>query len=114
MKFLIIGWLIYALIVAITCWLLPGAHVDSFWTAMVVALVLAISNSLIRPFLILITLPITIFTLCLFLLVINVIIIYLVDGMVDGFTIDGFLWALLFSFIVSALSKIFSSFSKDN
>jgi putative membrane protein len=85
---------------------LSGIHIDSFWTAFVFAVVLAILNFFIRPLLILFTLPVTILTLGLFLFIINAIVVLLASRFVHGIRIDGFGWALLFSLILSLVSSI--------
>jgi len=85
---------------------LSGVHIDSFWTALVFAVVLAILNIFIRPLLILFTLPVTILTLGLFLFVINALVVLLASKFVHGITIAGFGWALLFSLILSLVSSI--------
>lgn len=99
--------IISAVAVMLTAWLLPGAHVNSFWSALIVALVLAVLNAFIRPILVILTLPITVVTLGIFLLVINAAIIGLASAIIDGFVVDGFWWALLFSLILSLISAIF-------
>jgi putative membrane protein len=80
---------------------LGGVHVDSFWTAIIFALVLAILNVFAKPVFIILTLPVTLITLGLFLFVINALMVLLASKIVDGFTIDNFWWALLFSLILS-------------
>jgi putative membrane protein len=85
---------------------LPGIHIDTFWTSLVLSLVLAILNFLLKPLLIILTLPITILTLGLFLFVINALIVLLAGKFVDGFRVDGFGWALLFSLLLSLLTSI--------
>lgn len=87
-------------------YLLEGIKFDSFWTAIVVAIVLAVLNAIIKPILILLTLPITLFTFGLFLFVINALIILLAEKLVDGFSVDGFWWALLFSLLLSLLTSL--------
>lgn len=87
-------------------YILRGVALDSFWTAIVVAIVLAILNAIIKPLLVILTLPITIFTLGLFLFVINAIIILIASHFVKGFQVDGFWWALLFSFLLSLVTSI--------
>ena len=96
-----LGLLVSAVAVLFAGWLLPGVSVDGFWTALVVAAVLAVLNSIVKPILVVLTLPVTILTLGLFLLVINVLMVYAASGLVDGFHVDGFITALLFSFVVS-------------
>lgn len=92
----------------LTAYLLPGAHVTNFWTAMVVALVLSLVNIFVKPLLILFTIPVTILTMGLFLLVINALMIMLTDYFVRGFQVDGFWWALLFSLILSLFNSLFT------
>lgn len=75
----------------------------SFWTAIVVAIVLGIVNALLKPLLILLTLPVTILTLGLFLFVINAALVLLVAKLVPGFEVRGFWWAMLFSLVVSII-----------
>jgi putative membrane protein len=84
---------------------LSGIHVDTFWTAFVFAVVLAILNTFIKPLLIIFTLPVTIITLGLFLFVINAIIVLLASRFVRGFSIDNFWWGLLFSLILSLITS---------
>ncbi len=85
---------------------LPGVEVNGYGGALIVALVLAILNAIVRPILVLLSLPITIITLGLFLLVINALIILLADNLIDSFSVDGFLWALIFSIILSVITYI--------
>jgi putative membrane protein len=85
---------------------LRGIKIDSFWTAIVLAVVLAILNILVKPILIILTLPITILTFGLFLFVINAGIILLAGKFVNGFHVDGFGWALLFSLLLSILTSM--------
>ena len=86
--------------------LLRGVHVDDFWTAIGLAILLAFFNAILKPILILLTLPITILTMGLFLLVINGGMILLADDLMDGFHVDSFWWALLFSLLLSVVSSI--------
>ncbi|HXD77909.1 MAG TPA: phage holin family protein [Puia sp.] len=85
---------------------LRGVHIDNFWTALVLSLVLAVLNFLLKPILIILTLPITILTFGLFLFVINAIIVWVARDFVPGFRVDGFGWALLFSLLLSLLTSI--------
>lgn len=85
---------------------LKGIRIDTFWTAIVFAVVLAILNTFIRPLIILFTLPVTILTLGLFLFVINALVVLLASRFVDGISIAGFGWALLFSLILSVVTSI--------
>ena len=105
----LISLLLNAVAVVITAYILPGVHVDSFLTAIVVAIVLGIVNIFLKPILIILTLPVNILTLGLFTLVINGFIILLVSAVVPGFRVGGFGWAILFSIILSIVSWFLSS-----
>src|ERR1700742_3205301 len=87
-------------------YILKGVHINEFSTALILALVLAVLNAIIKPILIILTLPITIITFGLFLFVINALIILLAANFVKGFSVDGFWWALLFSFLLSIFTSI--------
>jgi len=105
--------LITSLAVSFTAWLLPGIEVKNFGTAILVALVLAILDALVKPVMVFLTLPVTIVTLGLFLLVINTLIILLASWLVTNFHVNNFWWALLFSIIVSFVSSLLTNvFSK--
>jgi putative membrane protein len=108
----LIRLILSALAVFICATVLPGAHVDGFLIAIVVAGVLAILNVLVKPILVILTIPITFLTLGLFLLVINTILILMVDWLVPGFTVDGFWWALLFSILLSLVNAIFGGLNE--
>ncbi len=98
--------LLTAVAVVIGAYILPGVRVDGFTTALIVALVLGLLNLIVKPILVVLTLPITILTLGLFYLVINVIIIYIADYFVSGFAVSGFLNALIFSFLISIINAV--------
>lgn len=102
----IISLLISAVSIIATAYLLPGVKITSFGTSIVVALVLGLLNVIVKPILVLLTLPINILTLGLFTFVINVFILLLASKIVPGFTIDGFVSALLFSIVLSIISSI--------
>jgi len=105
--------LISALVAFGLSYLLPGVHIDSFVTALILALVLAVLNMLLKPIMVILTLPITIITFGLFLLVINAAIILLASKLVGGFKVDGFWWALLFSILLSVATSILQSGDKN-
>ena len=90
-----------------------GVHVDNFTTSIIVAIVLGLLNVFVKPILILFTLPVTVFTLGLFLLVINAILILLCSKIVGGFSINSFFTALLFSMVLSLLQSIMYRMLKD-
>lgn len=98
------NWLINAFAIMIAAYLVPGVHVASIWTALIVALVLGVLNILVKPILIILTLPITVITFGLFLLVINAVLAIMVSHLVPGFTVDSFEYALIFSLVVSLVN----------
>lgn len=101
---LFLNLVIGGLAVFIASYVLPGVRVDSFLTAVIVAIILGVVNAFIKPLLVLLTLPVTILTLGLFIFVINAVLVLLVARVVPGFTVDGFWTALLFSFVLSAVN----------
>jgi putative membrane protein len=108
----IVKFLLNGLAVVLTAYLLPGVTVEDYWSALLVALVLSLANIFVKPILIILTIPITLVTLGLFLLVINALIILMVDYFVPGFFVDGFWWALLFSLILSLFNSLFDDLTK--
>lgn len=99
---LLITWLVNALALLALPYIFPSIRVDSFVTALVAALVLGLINTLIRPVLVLLTLPVTLLTLGLFIFVINGLLFWFVGSFVDGFTVGGF-WPAVFGAIVYSL-----------
>lgn len=87
-------------------YILSGIEVDSVLTALVVAVVMAVLNVTLKPLLIIITIPLTVITFGLFLLVVNVLVLYAAEALIGGFHIAGFWWALAFSLLVSFLNSI--------
>jgi putative membrane protein len=110
---LILRLLVTAILVTLLANFLDGVSVDGFMTSVVVAIVLAILNLLVKPILVLFTLPVTILTFGLFLLVINAIIIMLCNSLVTGFSVANFWSALLFSLLLSIGQTLVFSFSGD-
>lgn len=102
---IIVRLVLSAVAVIVTSYLLPGVKVDGFGAALIVGLVIIILNAIVKPILVILTLPATIVTLGLFLFVINAIIIMIADSIVPGFSVDGFWWALIFSFILSIINS---------
>jgi putative membrane protein len=100
----LVQWLVYALAIVITAYLLPGVRLSGFFAALVTALVLGLINTFIRPLLLLLTLPINILTLGLLTLVINALLIMLTSAIVPGFKVTGFWWALLFSLVLAVIN----------
>ncbi len=93
---------------------IPGIEVDSLVTALIAAFILGILNALVRPVLVLLTFPITFLTLGLFIFVINAFIFWLTASFLDGFTINGFLPALIGSVIVSIISSLLNNKSESD
>lgn len=100
----LIHWLIRAIAIVITAYLLPGVRLSGFLAALVTAVVLGLINTFIRPLLLLLTLPLNILTLGLFTLVINALLVMLTSALVPGFFVAGFGWALLFGLVLSIVN----------
>jgi putative membrane protein len=109
---LVINILVSALSVFIAAYVLPGVDVTSFTAALVVAVVLGVMNAFVKPVLTILTLPISIITLGLFSIILNGLLILLVDAIVPGFQVDGFLWALIFGFVLGIINSFFGVFTK--
>lgn len=85
---------------------LKGIHVDTFWTALIFALILAVLNVFVKPILIILTLPLTIITLGLFLFVVNTLVVLLASRFVRGFSIDNFGWGLIFALLLALITSV--------
>ncbi len=105
--------LINGFAVFIAAYILPGVSVETFVTALVVAVVLGVINTFIKPLLLLLTLPITIITFGLFALVINGLMVLLASAIVPGFHVENFLWALLFSLVISLVSSLLNRIAHE-
>ncbi len=103
---LLLKWLIMAISILASAYLIPGVTVSGFFAALWVALFLGIVNVLVKPVLILITLPINIVTLGLFTFVINALLILLASSAIKGFQVTGFWVAMLFSIVLSAINYL--------
>ena len=107
---LILVWILNAVALLVVAYILPGISVASFGSALIAALVLGLLNMLVKPVLILLTLPITIVTLGLFLIVLNALLFWLAGTILRGFQVGGFWWAvggaILYSIISGLLSRI--------
>ena len=102
----LIKLILSAVSVLIASYILQGVHVDGFLTALIIALVIALLNFFLRPLLVIFTIPITILTFGLFLLVINAVIVLIADEFISGFYVEGLGWAVLFSLIVSLVNYL--------
>ena len=107
--------LLSALAVFFISWLLPGVTIqESYLYAIIVALVISVLNTFVKPILVVLTLPATILSLGLFMWVINAGIIMLADYFLEGFEVTSFWWALLFSLLLSLLQSLLHSFLKKD
>ena len=112
MKF-ILKLLVPAIAVLVAAYILPGVAVASFGSAIVVAIVLAILNNFVKPILTILTIPITLITLGLFLIILDALIILLAGSLVSGFHVNGLLWAIIFSVLLSIISTFLESILGD-
>ena len=110
---IIIHWIVSALAILITAYLLPGVHVSGIFAALVLAVVLGAINAVLRPLLIILTLPLTIVTLGLFVFAINGALILLASYIVPGFVVAGFWWAVLFGIVLAVVSFVLDTFEKE-
>jgi putative membrane protein len=104
--------LLQGILVWLTTYVLSGVHIESYTDALLVAVVLAIANLFVKPILIILTLPITILTLGLFLLIINGAVVMLVDALLPGFSVASLTWAILFSVVLSIFNYVFMKLYK--
>lgn len=103
---IIVRWLLLAAALLLVAYLYPGVSVRSFGSAMIAALVLGLFNTLLRPVLVLLTLPVTLITLGLFLFVINALMFYFAAMVLDGFQVSGFVAALIGSVLYSLCAMV--------
>lgn len=106
MSTLIVKWLVNALAIFLVGNFLPGIHVPDYMTALWAALALGILNTIIRPVLLLLTLPINLLTLGLFSFILNGFMFWIATKLVHGFSVDGFWWAVLGALIVSVIAMV--------
>jgi putative membrane protein len=114
MKRFVIHWLVVALALWVTAYILPGVHVASYQALAIAAIVLGLVNAVIRPILTILTLPITVLTLGLFYLVVNGLTFMLAAKLVPGFAVDGFWWSVLGALLVSIISSFVGGFAGDD
>jgi putative membrane protein len=105
-------WIISALAIGVTAYLLPGVHVSGIVSALVLAIVLGAINTFIRPVLVILTLPLSIFTLGLFTLVLNALLIMLATFIVPGFSVNNFWWAFLFGIVLAIVHAVLHKFDR--
>jgi putative membrane protein len=107
---ILLVWILNAVALWLVTQLLPGVHISTWWPdALIAVVVLGLVNTLIRPVLVVLTLPVTVLTLGLFLLVINALCFWAVGSILRGFTVDSFWWAFLGALLYSLFSWALSS-----
>ena len=111
---IILRILLTAILVFVISRMMPGVTVDSYMTSIIVAIVLGLLNLFVKPVLVIFTLPVTLLTFGIFLLVINALVILLCDELVAGFTVRSFWYALLFSIVLSVFQSIVFSFGSGS
>ena len=104
--------LISGLAVFVAGYILPGVHIANFGTAIIIAIVLGVVNTFVKPVLTILTFPLTVVTLGLFLIILNGLMILLTSAIVPGFKVDGILWAIIFGFVMSGVSSVLHSLTK--
>jgi putative membrane protein len=109
---ILIGWLLNAIALLAVAYLMPSIQVASFGSALIAALVLGLVNTLVRPILVILTLPVTLLTLGLFLLVINGLLFWAVGTFLDGFSVGGFWPAMLGAILYSVISWLLAALLK--
>lgn len=109
----LVHWVVLALALAVATWMLPGVHIDSGFTLAIASLVLGFVNAVVRPVLVLLTLPVTLLTLGLFYLLVNAAAFGLAALLVPGFTVANTGWAILGAFIVGAISWLIGIALRD-
>jgi putative membrane protein len=105
---LLARWIVNAAALLLVAYIYPGVRIEDFFTAAIAALALGLVNALVRPVLVILTLPATLLTLGLFLFVINAFLFWFVAEIVRGFTVDGFLSALVGSILYSLVTLVTS------
>ncbi len=109
---IIIHWLVSAIAILISAYILPGVSVNGMTTALILAVILGIINAFLRPLFVLLTLPITVFTFGLFVFVINGLLVMLAASIVPGFTVTSLLSGILFAIILAIVSAALHMFEE--
>ncbi|MFH1189015.1 MAG: phage holin family protein [bacterium] len=102
-----INWLLSTSAIIVAAYLLPGITVDSFLAALVLAVVIGFINSVLKPLFLILTFPLTVFTLGLSAFIINAFLIWGASAVVPGFHVTNFWWALVFSIVLSLINTFF-------
>ncbi len=111
---LIIGWILFSIAIYLTAYLLPGIHLVDFTSALIAAVGLGLINAVIKPVLLILTLPLNILTLGLLTFVINALLVLLAAYFITDFSVDNFWWALLFSLVVSVINGLLQAIIGSN
>jgi putative membrane protein len=111
---LILRWLLNTLALLLVAWIVPNFYYRDLLTLAIAALVLGLLNALVRPILFVLTLPLTIITLGLFLFVLNAIMLELTAWLVPGFDIDGFGWAIVGAVVLTVVSLVTDRIGRIN
>lgn len=106
---LLLVWALNAVALLLVPYVIPGVHIENFYSALVAVLALGLVNTIIRPIFVLLTLPVTLLTLGLFLFVVNALMFWFVGDILSGFRVNGFFSALFGSIVYSIASWLFSS-----
>ena len=106
---LLLVWILNAVALLAVAYILPGIAVASFGSALLAALLLGLLNTLVKPVLVLLTLPITVVTLGLFLVVLNALLFWFAGSVLKGFQVEGFWWAVLGALLYSLISGLLAS-----
>ena len=110
---LLLRWLILTVAIIIASYLLQGIHIDDFFSALFAAAILGILNTMLRPILIILTLPINILTFGLFTFIINALMLKMASGVIPGFEVHGFWTAVFGALIIGIISWLLNSFVSD-
>ncbi len=113
MKGLFLRWLILTVAIIVTSYLLDGIHISGFFSAFFAAAILGILNAFFRPLLLLLTLPLNVLTLGLFTFVVNAVMLMMVSGVISGFEVHGFWYAVFGSLLISLISWFLTSFISE-
>ncbi|HNQ85195.1 MAG TPA: phage holin family protein [Deltaproteobacteria bacterium] len=103
---ILVKWLLMTVAIIITAYVLPGVSIQGFGTALLAALVLGLINAVLRPILLVLTIPLTVITLGLFIFILNGLLVLLASVLVSGFSVVNIWWAILFSLVFSVVSFI--------
>lgn len=103
---ILVNWIVTTVAIIVSAYLLSGVTIRNIGAALIAAIVLGLVNAILKPVLIILTLPLTILTLGLFIFILNALLILLASSIVPGFEVRSFWWALLFSLVFSVVSTV--------